>query len=197
VVYEPKNAKNTILFFGGRSHDVVGLVNKLSQAYPNTRVITFNYRSYGRSAGVANEKNLLNDAISIAKIIQKYYGDFYLLGFSLGSSIASYVAMKHKVKGVFLVGAFDSIASLAKSKYMLNISRMYRYKFKTYEYVQHIEAPVYLFVSKNDEITYIKNARELKKYIKNLTYYKEFDGLTHKSLLWDYNVRNKIREVVE
>jgi len=203
VIYEPDDAKSTLLFFAGRSHDVVGLINKLSQAYPTSRIIAFNYRSYGKSSGKITEKNLLSDALKIGALIQKNYGDFYLLGFSLGSNIAAYLASKQRTKALFLVGAFDSIASLAESKFiakrffpMLNLSKIFRYKFQTDVYVQGVDADTYLFVSKSDEITYISNARALKSRVKNLKYYVELENLSHKEILWDSQVINKINEVI-
>ncbi|MDQ7068635.1 MAG: hypothetical protein Q9M40_12030 [Sulfurimonas sp.] len=100
----------------------------------------FNYRSYGKSKGKINEKNIHSDALKIAELVEKNYGSFYLLGYSLGSSVAAYVSSHHKVKALFLVGAFDSIASLAKSKFVdrgkfpnVNLSSIFRYKFRTGE----------------------------------------------------------------
>ncbi|MCD6190925.1 MAG: alpha/beta hydrolase [Sulfurimonas sp.] len=204
VVYEPKNFTNTILFFAGRSHDAVGLIKKLSFNYPNVRIITFNYRSYGRSGGTISEKNILSDALFIAQIIQKNYGDFYVFGYSLGSNIASYVASKKSSLGVFLVGSFDSIASIAKEKFvnrgsfpMMNLSSIFRYKLRTREYVENIDAKVYIFVSKSDETTYIQNARNLKNHVKNLAYYEELDNLSHKELLWDSKVIDTINGVLK
>ena len=196
ALYEPKKANNTMLVFVGRSHDAVGLINRFAKLYPQTRIITFNYRSYGRSQGDANEKNLLSDAILIAKLVQKNYGDFYLLGFSIGSSIAAYVASKVPVKALFLIGAFSSIASLAKIKYKINFSYLLRYKFNTKEFLKNVHVPVYLFVSKKDEIAYIESARELKKIVKNL-HYKEFDNLSHKELLWNENVVQTIQKELQ
>ena len=204
ALYEPQNSLNTLLVFVGRSHDAVALINKLAQAYPSTRIIAFNYRSYGRSEGKISEKYLQSDALLIAELVQKNYGDFYLLGYSLGSSIAAFVASKHKVKTLFLVGAFDSIASLAKSKFVqrsffpnIDLSSIFRYKFRTIEYVESIDAPTYLFVSRDDETTYIENARALREKIKNLKLYKELDNLNHKEILWDESVVSSIKEEIE
>jgi len=197
VVCEPKEHTNTLLYFGGRSQDTVGLVKKLSESLQETRVITFNYRSYGRSEGSASEKSVLADSLLIADLIQKNYGDFYILGYSLGSSVGAYVASKKENLGVFLVGSFDSIASLAKRKYKLDFSNMFRYKFRTIDYVRNIASQTYLFVSKSDETTYIQNARKLKESIKNLIHYEEFDNLTHKEILWDDGIMKKISEIIE
>ena len=203
AIYEPKKPVATLLVFVGRSHDSVGLMSKLSCNYPDVRVISFNYRSYGKSQGVANEKNLLKDSLKIAKLVQKNYGSFYALGFSLGSNIASYMATKHPVKGIFLIGAFDSIASLAKTKFvdksffpMIDLSKIFRYKFPTSQYVEIIQAQTWLFVSRDDETTYINNARALRDRVQNLAGYYELDNLSHKELLWDDAVILKINEVL-
>jgi len=203
ILYEPKNPQTTLLFFAGRSHDVVGLVNMLSVTYPKSRVIAFNYRSYGKSQGKLSEKNILDDGIKIAQLVQKNYGDFFLFGYSLGSNVASYVASKEYVKALFLVGAFDSIASLAKSKFVdrsffpnLNLSKFFRYKFTTGKYVENVDAKTYLFVSRDDEVTYIQNARVLKQRVKNLALYIELEDLSHKEILWDESVTDSINRIL-
>jgi uncharacterized protein len=204
ALFEPINATKTLLVFVGRSQDAVGLIDKLSKSYPKTRVVVFNYRSYGKSGGVANEKNLLSDGLEIAERVQKEYGFFYVLGFSIGSSVAAYVASKRSVKGVFLVGAFDSIASLATSKFenwrfgwSVDFSNASRYGFNTFDYVKGIDSDVYMFVSESDETACLRNARNVKTSVKNLAYYRELQNLTHKELLWDDEVVNKINEVVK
>ena len=203
VIYEPLHPKSTMLFFAGRSHDVVGIISKLSNLYPNVRIISFNYRSYGKSTGKITEQALLSDGVKIADLVQKNYGDFYLLGYSLGSNIASYIASKRRVKSLILIGAFDSIASLAKSKFvdrgffpMIDLSTIFRYKLRTGVYVQSVDSDTYLLVSKSDETTYIQNARELKSKIKNLVYYDELEGLSHKEILWDSKVVQKINSII-
>jgi len=198
VVCEPLNAVNTLLVFVGRSHDAVALIGKLSLTYPKVRIVAFNYRGYGKSGGLVNEKNILNDGIKIAQLVQKHYGDFYLLGFSLGSSVAAFVASKERAKTLFLIGAFDSIASLSKEKFpnLCCLTKLHRYKFPTLKYMKSVNIESYLFVSKDDETVYIKNARELKEGIKNLVDYVELEGLSHKEILWDENVTNKINKVI-
>jgi len=198
AIYEPANPKSTLLVFVGRSHDGVALINRLSQLYPKSRIVTFNYRGYGKSGGVANEQNILQDGLKIAELVEKNYGDFYLLGYSLGSNVAAYVALKHKLSALFLIGAFDSIGQLLRHKYakISYLEKLLRYKFKTMQYIQNVGADTYLFVSRDDELIPLQNARNLKKHIKNLMYYEEFSGLSHAELLWDLRVINKINEVI-
>ena len=198
VIYEPKEPKSTLLVFVGRSHDAVALAKKLSCLYPFSRIVTFNYRGYGKSGGSVNEKNILQDGLKIAQLVQKNYGDFYLLGFSLGSSVAAFVASKQSVKALFLIGAFDSVKKIIEQKYskISSLAKLVRYKFKTLSYMQNVPANTYLFVSTDDEIIPLQNARNLKQHIKNLVYYIELDRLSHKELFYNPQVSNKINEVI-
>ena len=59
------------------------------------------------------------------------------------------------------------------------------------------EGNFYIFASKKDEVTYIKNARNLKQHVKNLTLYKELEDLSHGELLFDKEVVKYINEVVK
>lgn len=196
IVYTPPKPNNTILYFGGRSQDSVGMILKLSKSYTNSRIITFNYRSYGKSEGVVNEKYILQDGLKIAQIIKKNYGDFYLLGFSLGSVVSAFVASRIDVLGVFMVGSFDSLASVIRSKYYINIKWFLKYKLETKKYISHVIAPVWIFGSRADETIPINNTRNLQKYIKNLKLYKEYKSLRHKEILWDENLIEEINRSV-
>ena len=199
AVYEPLNAVGTLLIFVGRSHDAVALMGHLCDVYKDLRVIACNYRGYGKSEGVANEKNILSDGLKIAQLMQQHYGDFYLLGFSLGSNVAAFVAKQQSVKALFLVGAFDSVTALSKEKYpkLCCIPILLRYKFPTDEYLKDVTAKTYLFVSRDDETVPLKNAQKLKESAKNLALYCEFEGLSHKELLWDQKVTNQINKVIK
>ena len=204
VIYEPidlyrklPTIEKTLLFFGGRSHDTVGLIKKLSHEFPHARIITFNYRSYGKSGGRISEKNILQDGLQIAQLVQKNYGDFYVLGFSIGSLVASYIGSKMHVLGVFLVGSFDNLTNLVKEKHGVNLSWLLNFKLNNIEHVKNVDAKTYIFVSKDDETAYIKNARNLKNHVKNLEHYKELDNLSHKELLWAREVINDINGALQ
>jgi len=196
VIYKREDAKNTILFFGGREQDSVGLINRLAQKYTNSTIITFNYRSYGRSKGSLTEQNIFSDALKISKIIQNNYGDFYILGYSLGASVGLYVASKMQSRGVFLVGAFDSLASLAKQMFKVNLSWFLKYKFDNLQFLKTVDAKVYVFTSRDDEVVSTLSSVNLKKGVKNLVLFKEFDGLNHRDLFWSEKLSQEINNIL-
>ncbi len=197
AIYRRQDAKSTILFFGGREQDSVGLISRLAIRHKYSTIITFNYRSYGRSKGSLNEKNIFSDALKISKIVQKNYGDFYMLGYSLGASVALFVASKVESRGVFLVGAFDSLASLAKQKFRVNLSWFLKYKFDNIEFLKSIDAKVYIFASTSDEVVSCESSQNLKKGVINLGFYKKVDGLSHRELFWSDEVSQNINSILK
>jgi len=197
VIYEPADATQTLLVFNGRSHDSVGLIDKLSQSYSTIRIITFNYRSYGRSKGRASEKNLLKDSLKIAEIVQKHYGDFSVLAYSIGTNIASFLASKHRVKRLILIAPFHSLESLMKSKVGINVRMILRYKLHTANYMTSVTAPVYLFASIHDEIIDIQSTRDLQAFMKSLVFTQELEGIGHEKLMFDTHIVQKINEVLD
>lgn len=196
IVYEPSNPSSTLLFFVGKNHDAVGIMPKLASSYKDSRVVAFNYRSYGKSGGKASEKKLFLDALLVTKKVKKYYGEVYLGGYSLGSSIALYVASKEDVKASFIMSPFDTLSNLAKVTYGFLFSYFLRYKYNNIYFVEHIESDTYIFASKADEVIYIKNTRSLISHVKNLALYSEYEDLSHAELLWHPKMLREINGVL-
>ena len=184
IEFTPEHFTHTIFYLGGRSQDSVALIHKLASSFENYRIATFNYRGYGSSQGTPSEQNVYGDATNIAQKLQERYGKFSIVGFSLGSSVAAYVASKIKVEKLFLLGGFDSVFQIIKNKIPLLPSFLIRYKFDTALHVSSVKAPTYLVSSKDDNIVPIKNANNLKISIKNLAEFKVLSSYNHDEILF-------------
>lgn len=198
IVYEPEEkALATVLYFGGKEQDSANLMGKFSVHYPNVRFISFNYRGYGISEGKPTEKRLHDDALAIYDWAYARYGEIGLAGYSLGSNVAAYVASRRRCPWVVLVAAFDSVVSLAKSKFALLPKWLIRYKFDTVNYVRNIKSPLYLYAAADDAIVPIAHSRLLKSNVLNLAEYKEFSGYNHGELLFSDEVTSELKKVFE
>ncbi|HFU74265.1 MAG TPA: alpha/beta fold hydrolase, partial [Helicobacteraceae bacterium] len=177
--------------------DSVGVLPKLAQAYPNTRIITFNYRGYGKSQGKPSQATLYHDALAIYDYVHEHYQVNGVLGYSLGSAVASFLGSKRSLQWLVLIAAFDSIQALSKYHYKMHLSVLARHPFETYKHVQSITTPLYLFASKDDNIVPIYNARRLRNNVKNLRVYKEFSGYNHDEILLSDAVVCALKEELE
>ena len=197
IIYEPKDeCSQSVLYFGGKMQDSVSLVSKLSLSYPETRIIAFNYRAYGTSHGKPSQKNIFNDALYIYDTMSERYLSLHVMGYSLGSSVASFVASKRNPKNLILISAFDSILAFAKKQYPYLPKILFKNPFRSDLYVQEVNAPTYLYVTVDDDVVDIDNARILHKNIKNLVDYVEFSGYDHSSLLFSDEVIERVKKIV-
>lgn len=188
IAYAPEAPECTLVYFGGREQDSVALVGKLSESYPEFRIIAFNYRGYGRSEGEPDEKALLEDAVAEVKYLKERYGDVVLAGFSLGASVAAFAASRTEVSALVLIAPFYDLHSLAQNRFVIFPKMAMRYRFETGRYLHGVNAPVHIFVSEDDDIVPIQQARRLRASAPNLGGYKEFSGYNHADILWSDEV---------
>ncbi len=186
-IYMPLTYKSTLLYFGGRGQDSVGLLPKLALCYGDFRIVTFNYRGYGKSAGTPNEKKILLDALLVYEKVTKNFGEVDIYGFSFGCSIASFVASQKSPKRLFLIAPFASLRSLIQDIYGFSLPLL-RYRFPTCTYLKKTQSEVYVFVSKDDDIVPYKNSKRLYACIGDSSEIVELEGLKHTELLCDERV---------
>ena len=198
MVYEPETKPlSTVLYFGGKEQDSVALIGKFAEHYPDVRFVTFNYRGYGSSRGRPKEETVYSDALKIYEWANARFGDLGVMGYSLGSSVAAHVGSERNVRWITLVCAFDSVKSLIKRKSALIPDFMIRCRFDTLTCVRSAGAPIYLYVTTDDDVVPISNARNLKNSVRNLGIYKEFSGYNHNELLFCDEMASELKKVFE
>ena len=191
-VYEPQNFQATLLYFGGRGQDSVGLLPKLSKCHPSFRIVTFNYRGYGKSEGVVNEKNMMQDALLVYEKVEKNFGEVDLFGFSLGCSVASFVAANKNPKRLFLAAPFASLKSLVQDIYGFTLPLL-RYSFDTCAHLKQVQSEVYIFISRDDNVVPYKNSQRLYACLGGSSDILEVEGLMHTEVLCDERVSSYIQ----
>ncbi len=199
AVYEPEErAATTMLYFGGREQDSVTLIGKLSLHYPDVRIVSFNYRAYGKSGGVPSEAAYHGDALKIYDYVVDHYGVPVLLGYSLGSNIAVHTAARRSPKELVLVAAFESVQALSRAKYRPLPRVFIKHRFETINEIAGVKVPFYMYVTRDDGVVPIAQARKLKAAANaaSLVDYKEYEGYNHAQLLFSEEVTKEIEKVL-
>jgi len=93
------------------------LAERLSQMH-RLSILVFDYRGYGRSTGIANERGILRDAESAQKWLAEENGirpcDVVLIGRSLGGAVAVDLASNCGARGLILESTFSSLPEVAE-----------------------------------------------------------------------------------
>ncbi len=105
-----------VVMYGGNAMNV-GSFTSIAAADATRSYLLMNYRGYGNSAGTPSEKALVADARHCIRYARAAMGNptapLYLVGFSLGSGVATQLASTENPAGLILVCPFDSMTSVA------------------------------------------------------------------------------------
>ena len=203
VLYQPESASaKIILYFGGVQQDSVALVEKFALHYPDMPFINYNYRGYGKSEGRPTQSKLFEDAIHIYDDLVIRYNykpdDIILMGYSLGTGVASFLASQRKVREILLMAPYDSVYEVMKRRYPFSgIHWVLRQKFPSVDFVPHIDVPIHIYAASDDEVVNIKHAKMLKSRVKNLAGFYEYGNVGHNDILFNSDVVKHIKEILE
>lgn len=155
-----------LIYYGGNAEDVSLNFADLGR-FGNRSFLFMNYRGYGGSDGTPSEAALLADALFVFDHMLAAEGvdpaQVVLMGRSLGSGVAVYVAAKRKVGGVILVTPFDSLVNVARAHYpIFPVGVLLRHRFDSAALAPGIDTPALFLTASNDRVVPIRFAKKLE-----------------------------------
>ena len=140
------------------------------------------YPGYEDRVGEPSQKNILAAAQEAFQLLDTNR-PIYLVGESLGSGVASFLAGKFpkKVSGIILFSPYHQLAAVAQSHYPLLPARwLLLDDFKSDNYLKNFHGLVGIVIDGKDEIVPAKFGRRL------------FDGYAGPKRLWEYPKSNHV-----
>lgn len=116
-------AKTTLIFCHGNAETLGLLGEEMCEIRDkwNVNVVAFDYRGYGRTGGVPNEKRTLADAVAVGNWVKSnpelQNQKLVVLGRSLGGAHAVEIATQLQTDGLMLDRTFSSSVDVAASRY--------------------------------------------------------------------------------
>lgn len=151
-------ARGTVLFFHGNAGNISHRLDSIAIFHRmNLDVFIFDYRGYGQSQGRVTEAGTYLDAEAAWSYLVETRGidtnRIVVFGRSLGSSIAAWLASRHRPAALILESGFSSVPSMAQRLYpFLPAQWLSRFSYDTRRYVSGLTCPLLVVHSKNDEI---------------------------------------------
>lgn len=117
---------DAVLYFGGNAESVQANREPFARWLPSHSVYLPAYRGYGASDGEPSEAALFADALALYDDVARRHpgGRIAVVGRSLGTGVATYVASQRDVAALVLVTPFDSLAAVAQTHYPMFPVRM-------------------------------------------------------------------------
>ena len=200
-IFKSKNDKApTIILFAGNAQNAISVGKLIWNAFGReVNIATMNYRGYGGSNGVPSEENLHADALTFTRYVKAQYPQrkLYIMGISLGTAVASYVASKEDIEGLILMTPFDNMLNVSRSKYpYLPIKYMLKHHFNSKKHLRNATIPVSIIRAGKDEVIPARYTESLVNSLQNVTYDATLENMSHTQILTEPHFK-KLKEVLK
>ena len=143
-----------LLYFGGNALDAAEMALPLA-GLQGFNIVLWNYPGYGESGGRPSQGSILRAALAVYDRFAPEAGGcsrILLVGRSLGSAVATYVAARRCCRGLVLITPFDSLVSLGRWRYpYVPVSLLLRERFPSKEWLSRVDVPLLMVLAQRDE----------------------------------------------
>ncbi|MCD6588861.1 MAG: alpha/beta hydrolase [Candidatus Fermentibacteraceae bacterium] len=148
-----EDSEDAVIYFGGNAERPEASLEDFKYLFNNQAVYIINYRGYGESDGSPTEKNLCSDAMAIYDRVVLDHNNISVIGRSLGSGVAVYLATQRKVHRLVLVTPFNCLADIAQGIYPVFPMRLImKDKYDSEQIASVITAQTLIIRAENDEV---------------------------------------------
>ena len=167
-----------VIFYGGNAENSSSTVQSflyggLYKYFEGYNFLMVDYPEYGLSQGSITEKTLFEAGLSIYDYASNLEcvneEKIIILGYSIGTGVATYVSSQREVNGLILLAPYDRALSLYNNA--LNIFHgplkvFTKYKLNSMEYAKNVNVAPLIYSSYQDEVVSYEFAINLEKYFK-------------------------------
>lgn len=165
-----------LIFFGGNAQNSSNtcysfLKNDIYKYFEGYNVMIIDYPGYGLSEGTTSDKTMFNAALKIYDYASNLdYVDkdnIVILGYSIGTGVATYLASQRDVDGLILISPYDEALSLYNDTFNIfhgPLKLLARYKFDSKYYAQSVNVSPLIITSYHDEVINYNLTLNLVKY---------------------------------
>src|SRR5215813_3550100 len=159
------NSCPALIYFGGRSEEV-SWVSAPCAGLDGVHAVFLNYRGYGNSQGKPSETSLLADALELYDWISSQPGvhgkRVVVIGRSLGSGVAAYVACQRPAAAAILITPYDSILEIARRRFPYCAAQLLlKHRFDALRFASLAKAPALVLLAEHDSVIPKQHAMRL------------------------------------
>ncbi|CAN5398410.1 alpha/beta hydrolase [soil metagenome] len=184
VLTRPADSTDAVILFGGNADDVSSYLGTFASTIPKQNLFLVNYRGYSGSAGSPSEDALFTDALAVYDYVHAKFPNISVVGRSLGTGVAIYLASVRKVDNLVLITPYDSIENVAKSHFpIFPIGLLLKDRFDSASRVKDVTAKTLILIAENDQTIPRANSDALvQQFPSTQVVVKTLPGTTHASI---------------
>lgn len=186
LLFEREENNQLVVYYHGNAGNLEHW-GQIAPLYLNAgfNIIIYDYRGFGKSTGeIDNQDDLLSDAQLVYEYAKSKYEEpeITIIGYSLGSGIASSVASKNNPRRLVLKSPYYALSELASSKVpFLPGETLLKYKLPTHSYLESVDFPIHVFHGDQDKVIPVEQSRKLYEKFPEINYV-ELKGQSHPAM---------------
>lgn len=145
-------------------------------------IFIMDYRGFGKSTGcIESEAQFFGDAQIAYDTMKKRYAekDITILGYSIGTGVATYIASTNNPKRLILQAPFYNMVEMALGRLPFIPEFLLRYPFMTSEHIKNVKAPIVLLHGDKDVLIPYEHSVRLAELMKPTANLIKLPGLEH------------------
>ncbi|KFF11560.1 hydrolase [Chryseobacterium soli] len=201
VLFKVENPRGVIFYLHGNAGSIKGWgeVAKLYN-HMNYDVFIIDYRGYGKSeGGIESKEQLFSDVKLAYEEVKKRYSEnkIIILGYSLGTGLASKLASQENAKLLILQAPYYSIEDEMNQKFSFLPKFLLKYNIETYDYLKTVRSPVIIFHGNKDEVINYKASLKLKANFKKGDRLILLKDQSHNGITDNLDYQNSMKTILE
>jgi pimeloyl-ACP methyl ester carboxylesterase len=189
-----------VLYYGGNAEEQTGFFLWSPNELRPYTVAGVDYRGYGHTGGKPSETALKADALAVFDALAAKIGPdtpIVVMGRSLGTGLAAYVAARRPVAGVILVTPYDSLAAVGQGSHpFVPVRLLMKHPFDVAPDAARITAPTLMLVAGDDRLVPPAHAARLAAVWPGPKEVRTIDGATHGNIVDTPEYWRLVREFV-
>jgi fermentation-respiration switch protein FrsA (DUF1100 family) len=163
----PKAEAPVLVWFHGNAGNISHRLENIQLLHDlvGVQVFIFDYREYGRSQGRISREGTFADAAAAYRFVAETRkvpaGDIIFFGRSLGTALATDLAVKHPCRGLILESAFTNSSDMAKMLAPFLFDWRPRVPYDNLGKIAKVKAPVLIIHGEDDEIIPVEMGRRV------------------------------------
>lgn len=203
-----KDGKNPlVIFFGGNAQNSSNTLYNYYQSgtmknvFGNYNLMLIDYPGYGMSKGKPSDDSMFIASKYIfeyaTKMSEVNIDNIVIMGYSIGTGVASYCASENDASGLILVAPYDKALSLyndAIDSFHGSVASLAKYSFDSSTYAENVTEPTLIFTSKKDEVINYKHSLDLAGHFSKLDDVVILENVNHNGYFSQTEVLNTITD---
>lgn len=165
----------------------------------NYDIFILDYRGYGKSEGkIHGQEQLFEDIQNVYSELKKQYTEdkIFVLGYSIGTGLASKIASTNNPKLLILQAPYYSLTDMMKHTYPIIPTFILKYKFETNKYLKDCQMPVVIFHGNQDRVIYYGSSLKLKNEFKESDTLITLNGQGHNGMTDNQMYKSEIKRIL-